>query len=129
MGKGGQAEAGESKAFDPSLVGAFANACPGCSDGACCAPTATPPDSPEQGSTPRATTTPPGSPEAGSTGSASATTATPTTTAAVKTTTTTTTTTGSGRPRLQAARGRAAQRAGPRAGDFGHDPLDTPAPV
>ena len=43
MGKGGQAEAGaEGKAFDPSLVGAFANACPGCADAACCAPAATP---------------------------------------------------------------------------------------
>ena len=58
MGKGGQAEAGtEGKAFDPSLVGAFANACPGCSDGACCAPPATTP--PEEGSTPAST--PPGS--------------------------------------------------------------------
>jgi len=67
MGKGGQAEAGtEGKAFDPSLVGAFANACPGCSDGACCAPPATTP--PEEGSTPAST--PPSSPEAGSTGSA-----------------------------------------------------------
>ena len=66
MGKGGQAEAGtEGKAFDPSLVGAFANACPGCSDGACCAPPATTP--PEEGSTPAST--PPSSPEAGSTGS------------------------------------------------------------
>ena len=51
MGKGGQAEAGaEGKAFDPSLVGAFANACPGCADAACCAPAATP------------ASTPPGSP-------------------------------------------------------------------
>ena len=65
MGKGGQAEG---KAFDPSLVGAFANACPGCADAACCAPAATPPpQSPEEGSTPAST--PPSSPEAGSTGS------------------------------------------------------------
>ena len=69
MGKGGQAEAGaaEGKAFDPSLVGAFANVCPGCADAACCAPPATPPpDSPEEGST----ATPPGSPETSSTSSA-----------------------------------------------------------
>ena len=48
----------EGKAFDPSLVGAFANACPGCSDGACCARPATTP--PEEGSTPAST--PPSSP-------------------------------------------------------------------
>ena len=43
MGKGGQAEAGaEGKAFDPSLVGAFANVCPGCTNDECCAPAATP---------------------------------------------------------------------------------------
>jgi hypothetical protein len=58
MGKGGQAEAGtEGKAFDPSLVGAFANVCPGCSNEECCAPAATP------------APTPPGSPETSSTGS------------------------------------------------------------
>jgi len=69
MGKGGQAEAGESKAFDPSLVGAFANACPGCADAACCAPAATTPaGSPEEGDTPAST--PPSSPETSSTGSA-----------------------------------------------------------
>ncbi len=67
-------EAAARPAFDPSLVGAFANICPGCTDVACCAPSAT--DSPEDGSTatppstPAATTTPPSSPEAGSTGSA-----------------------------------------------------------
>ena len=66
MGKGGQAEAGaEATAFDPSLVGAFANACPGCTNEECCAPAATPattpPESPEQGST---ASTPPSSPEA-----------------------------------------------------------------
>ncbi len=65
MGKGGQAEAGaaEGKAFDPSLVGAFANVCPGCADAACCTPPATtPPGSPDEGGTPAAT--PPSSPEA-----------------------------------------------------------------
>ena len=71
MGKGGQVvaaapEAAAPPGFDPSLVGAFANACPGCADAACCAPPA--PDSPEEGSTPA--TTPPSSPEAGSTGRA-----------------------------------------------------------
>jgi hypothetical protein len=55
MGKGGQVvaaapEAAAPPAFDPSLVGAFANACPGCADAACCAPAATP------------ASTPPGSP-------------------------------------------------------------------
>ena len=58
MGKGGQAEAGKGEGFDPSLVGAFANACPGCADAACCAPGATT-ESPEEGSTPAST--PPGS--------------------------------------------------------------------
>ena len=68
MGKGGQAEAGtEGKAFDPSLVGAFANVCPGCADAACCAPAATPATTPP-GSAEEST--PPSSPEAGSTGSA-----------------------------------------------------------
>ena len=74
MGKGGQVapaapEAAAPPGFDPSLVGAFANACPGCSDAACCTPPATtPPGSPEEGGTPAAT--PPSSPEASSTGSA-----------------------------------------------------------
>ena len=68
MGKGGQAEAGaEAKAFDPTLVGAFANVCPGCADAACCAPAATPATTPP-GSAEEST--PPSSPEAGSTGSA-----------------------------------------------------------
>ena len=51
-------EAAAPPAFDPTLVGAFANACPGCTDAACCAPASTP------------ASTPPSSPEAGSTGSA-----------------------------------------------------------
>ena len=72
MGKGGQVapaapETAAPPGFDPSLVGAFANVCPGCTDAECCAPPATTPGSPEASTH---ASTPPGSAAKERTGSA-----------------------------------------------------------